>query len=48
MGDGAMGLGAVNPTRVAITAWDWGAYLGDKGMQGGHPRQGQLASPACT
>jgi branched-chain amino acid aminotransferase len=35
MGDGAMGLGAVNNTRVAITAWDWGAYLGDKGIQDG-------------
>jgi branched-chain amino acid aminotransferase len=35
MGDGAMGLGAVNPTRVAITAWDWGAYLGDKGLKDG-------------
>jgi branched-chain amino acid aminotransferase len=35
MGDGAMGLGAVNPTRVAITAWDWGAYLGDKGIKEG-------------
>jgi branched-chain amino acid aminotransferase len=35
MGDGAMGLGAVNPTRVAITAWDWGAYLGDKGVKEG-------------
>jgi branched-chain amino acid aminotransferase len=35
MGDGAMGLGAVNPTRVAITAWDWGAYLGDKGIREG-------------
>ncbi len=35
MGDGAMGLGAVNPTRVAITAWDWGAYLGDKGLRDG-------------
>src|SRR5689334_3014123 len=35
MGDGAMGLGAVNPTRVAITAWDWGAYLGDKGVREG-------------
>jgi branched-chain amino acid aminotransferase len=35
MGDGAMGLGAVNPTRVAITAWDWGAYLGEKGMREG-------------
>jgi branched-chain amino acid aminotransferase len=35
MGDGAMGLGATNPTRVAITAWDWGAYLGDKGIKDG-------------
>jgi branched-chain amino acid aminotransferase len=35
MGDGAMGLGAVNPTRVAITAWDWGAYLGDQGLKEG-------------
>ncbi len=35
MGDGAMGLGAVNPTRVAITAWDWGAYLGEKGLRDG-------------
>ncbi|MDQ3264823.1 MAG: branched-chain amino acid transaminase [Myxococcota bacterium] len=35
MGDGAMGLGANNPTRVAITAWDWGPYLGDKGVAEG-------------
>jgi branched-chain amino acid aminotransferase len=35
MGDGAMGLGAVNPTRAVITAWDWGAYLGDKGIRDG-------------
>ncbi len=35
MGDGAMGLGASNPTRVAITAWDWGTYLGDKGVAEG-------------
>jgi branched-chain amino acid aminotransferase len=35
MGDGAMGLGAVNPTRVAVTAWDWGAYLGEKGLKNG-------------
>ncbi len=35
MGDGAMGLGAVNPTRVAITAWEWGSYLGDKGIKEG-------------
>jgi branched-chain amino acid aminotransferase len=35
MGDGAMGLGAVNPTRLAIAAWDWGAYLGEKGLREG-------------
>ncbi len=35
MGDGAMGLGAQNPTRVAITAWEWGSYLGDKGIREG-------------
>jgi len=35
MGDGAMGLGATNPTRVAIAAWDWGAYLGEKGLREG-------------
>ncbi len=35
MGDGAMGLGAVNPTRGAVTAWDWGAYLGEKGLREG-------------
>ncbi|MGQ0506130.1 MAG: branched-chain amino acid transaminase [Myxococcaceae bacterium] len=35
MGHGAMGLGAVNPTRVAVTAWDWGAYLGDQGIRDG-------------
>lgn len=35
MGDGAMGLGAINPTRVAVTAWDWGAYLGDRGLREG-------------
>ena len=35
MGDGAMGLGAVNPTRVVITAWDWGSYLGEKGVREG-------------
>ena len=35
MGDGAMGLGAINPTRVAICPWEWGSYLGDKGMKEG-------------
>lgn len=35
LGDGAMGLGAVNPTRLAIAVWKWGAYLGDEGLQKG-------------
>jgi branched-chain amino acid aminotransferase len=35
MGDGAMGLGATNPTRIAICGWDWGAYLGEKGIREG-------------
>lgn len=36
VGDGAMGLAALrNPTRVAVIAWSWGAYLGDEGIQKG-------------
>jgi branched-chain amino acid aminotransferase len=35
LGDGAMGLGAVNPTRVAVAVWKWGAYLGEEGMAKG-------------
>lgn len=36
MGEGAMGLGATsNPTHLAIIAWEWGAYLGDEGLQKG-------------
>lgn len=35
LGDGAMGLGAVNQTRVAIAVWHWGAYLGEEGLQKG-------------
>lgn len=35
MGDGEMGLGSHNPTRVAIIAWRWGAYLGDDGLSKG-------------
>jgi branched-chain amino acid aminotransferase len=35
MGDGAMGLGAINPTRVAVSLWDWGAYLGEEGLRNG-------------
>ena len=35
IGDGEMGLAARPPTRVAIAAWPWGAYLGDEGLQHG-------------
>ena len=35
LGDGAMGLGAKNDTRVAIIVWKWGAYLGDEGLKRG-------------
>jgi branched-chain amino acid aminotransferase len=35
MGDGSMGLAAINPTRVAIAAWTWGAYLGEEGLSKG-------------
>lgn len=36
IGDGAMGLYATsNPTRVAIVAWKWGAYLGAEGLEKG-------------
>lgn len=36
LGAGAMGLGARNnPVHVAVAVWDWGAYLGDAGMQNG-------------
>ena len=35
LGDGEMGLSARPPTRVAIAAWPWGAYLGDDGLQNG-------------
>lgn len=34
-GEGAMGLSAKNPTRIAIAAWPWGAYLGDEGVKNG-------------
>ncbi len=36
LGDAAMGLGAMNnPTRVAVVAWNWGAYLGEEGLKKG-------------
>ena len=35
LGDGEMGLSARPPTRVAIAAWPWGAYLGDEGVKNG-------------
>ncbi len=36
IGDGAMGLYATsNPTRVAIVAWRWGAYLGEEALSKG-------------
>jgi len=35
MGDGSMGLAAINPTRVAIIAWAWGSYLGEEGLSKG-------------
>ena len=36
IGTGRMGLYAFdNPTRVAITVWNWGAYLGDEGLNKG-------------
>ena len=36
LGSGAMGLNpAENPVRVAIVGWEWGAYLGQQGMERG-------------
>ncbi|MEE2751452.1 MAG: branched-chain amino acid transaminase [Myxococcota bacterium] len=36
LGEGAMGLGARNnPVHVIIAVWNWGAYLGDEGLQQG-------------
>ena len=34
-GDGAMGLYATNPTRIAVIVWSWGAYLGDTALDKG-------------
>ena len=33
--DGEAGLGAVNPVRVAVIAFPWGAYLGREGLEKG-------------
>lgn len=36
LGDGGMGLFPKNnPVRVAIAAWNWGAYLGEEGLKNG-------------
>ena len=36
LGEGSMGLFPKNnPTRVAIAAWNWGAYLGEDGINNG-------------
>src|SRR5207302_1482851 len=33
--DGLMGVGAVNPVKLTVAAWYWGAYLGDEGLKKG-------------
>jgi len=33
--DGGVGLGAINPVRVAIATFPWGAYLGQDGLEHG-------------
>ncbi|QOR01038.1 branched-chain-amino-acid transaminase [Campylobacter sp. 2014D-0216] len=36
LGDGTMGVYHANaPVRVAIAAWEWGAYLGEEGLEKG-------------
>ncbi|MCD4859662.1 aminotransferase class IV, partial [Campylobacter coli] len=36
LGDGVMGLYHVKaPVRVGIAAWEWGAYLGEEGLEKG-------------
>lgn len=36
VGEGSVGISAAgNPTRVAVAAWPWGAYLGEEGKQRG-------------
>ena len=33
--DGLMGVGAINPVKLSVAAWYWGAYLGEEGMKEG-------------
>jgi len=33
--DGLMGVGAVNPVRLTVATWYWGAYLGEDGLMKG-------------
>ncbi len=33
--DGLMGVGAVNPVRLSVATWYWGAYLGEEGLRKG-------------
>jgi len=36
LGDGAMGIYPKdNPVRIALAAWEWGAYLGEDGLNNG-------------
>ncbi len=36
LGDGVMGLYHIKaPVRVGIAAWEWGAYLGEEGLEKG-------------
>jgi branched-chain amino acid aminotransferase len=35
VGEGAMGIYAMNPTKVTVVAWKWGAYLGAEGLNQG-------------
>jgi len=33
--DGLMGVGAVNPVKLSVATWYWGAYLGEEGLKKG-------------
>ena len=33
--DGLMGVGAVNPVKMTVATWHWGAYLGEEGLKKG-------------